>query len=50
MLANVRNTTISYPMPAALVNSTWTNALDGSSVTLGSQVSLPAFGYVVLKK
>ena len=50
VLANVRNTTISYPMPAALANSTWTNALDGSSVTLGSQVSLPAFGYVVLKK
>ena len=50
VLANVRNTIISYPMPAALANSTWTNALDGSSITLGSQVSLPAFGYVVLKK
>ena len=50
VLANVRNTTVSYPMPVALANSTWTNALDGSSVTLGSQVSLPAFGYVVLKK
>lgn len=50
VLANTRNTTTLYTLPAALANTTWTNALLNSSVTLGTQVSLPPYGYVVLKK
>ncbi len=50
VLINVRNSAVQYPVPAALVGSTWTNALLGGSVTLGAQVNLPAYGYVVLKK
>ncbi len=50
VLANVRNTTSTYPVPAALTNTTWTNALTGASVAVGTTVSLPAYGYLVLKK
>ncbi|MBR7952191.1 hypothetical protein KBK19_19685 [Microvirga sp. STR05] len=50
VLANVRNTATTYSVPAALANTTWTNALQGGSVTVGTQISLPAYGYLVLKK
>jgi 1,4-alpha-glucan branching enzyme len=50
VMVNVRNTATTYPLPTALVNTTWTDALQGGTVSLGTQVSLPAYGYVVLKK
>lgn len=51
ILVNVRNAAVQYPVPTALQGgSTWTNALQGGSVTLGTQVSLPAYGYLVLKR
>ncbi|UOQ76205.1 hypothetical protein MUN84_16660 [Hymenobacter sp. 5516J-16] len=50
VLVNVRNSAKQYVLPAALANTTWTNALQGGSLTLGTQISLPAYGYVVLKK
>ena len=50
VLVNVRNAASTYTVPAALASTTWTNALAGSTVTLGTQVSLPAYGYLVLKK
>lgn len=48
--ANVRNSAQVYTLPANLANTTWTDALSGSTVALGTQVSLPAYGYLVLKK
>ncbi len=50
VLANVRGVATAYTVPAALANTTWTDALHGGPVTLGRQVPLPAYGYVVLKK
>ena len=50
VLANVRNTSVAYTVPAALANSTWTNALTGTAVAVGTSVALPAYGYLVLKK
>ena len=50
VLVNVRNTSVQYAVPAALANSTWTNALQGGTITLGSQLTLPAYGYTLLKK
>jgi glycosidase len=50
VLVNVRNRPVQYSVPTALANSTWTNALQGGPVTLASQYTLPAYGYVVLKK
>ena len=50
VLANVRNAATTYTVPAALANTTWTDALKGGTVTLDGPVSLPAYGYLVLKK
>jgi hypothetical protein len=49
VIANVRNNTTNYSIPTALLNSTWTNALTGASVTLGSSLSLTAYQYLILK-
>ncbi len=50
VLANVRSTAVQYPVPAALANSTWTNTLQGGTLVLGGTVTLPAYGYLVLRK
>ena len=50
VLVNVRNAPVTYTVPATLANTTWTNALQGGTYPLGSQVALPPYGYVVLKK
>ncbi|MDU0368858.1 alpha-amylase family glycosyl hydrolase [Hymenobacter endophyticus] len=50
VLANVRNSAQTYMLPTNLANTTWTDALTGSSLKLGTEVVLPAYGYVVLKK
>jgi len=50
VLVNVRNRPVQYAVPAALANSSWTNALQGGAYSVGSSVTLPAYGYVVLKK
>ena len=50
VLANVRNAPVQYAVPTTLAGSTWTNALQSGAVTLGGTVSLPAYGYLVLKK
>ena len=49
VLVNLRNAVISYPVPMAIANTTWADALNGGSVTVGTQVSLQPFGYYVLK-
>ena len=50
VLVNVRNSATQYTVPGALANSAWTNALTGGAVTVGAQVALPAYGYMVLTK
>lgn len=47
---NVRNTQQEVTLNASIQNTTWINRIDESSVNLTSTLSLPAFGYVVLKK
>jgi glycosidase len=49
VLSNLRNSSQSYTLPAALANTTWTNAFTGTSVTLSTAVSLGAYEYLVLK-
>jgi len=49
VIANVRNTTTNYSIPTALLNSTWTNAITGAPVTIGSSLSLSAYQYLILK-
>ena len=49
VIANVRNNTTNYSIPTALLNSTWTNAITGAPVTIGSSLSLMAYQYLILK-
>ncbi|MEJ7739325.1 MAG: alpha-amylase family glycosyl hydrolase [Chitinophagaceae bacterium] len=49
VIANLRNSTINYTLPWVLANTSWTNALNGGSVTLGNQLSLQPFSYMVLR-
>ncbi|HYC86874.1 MAG TPA: alpha-amylase family glycosyl hydrolase [Chryseosolibacter sp.] len=47
---NVRSTERSWDTDPALVNSTWTNTKDNTTLSLGSVLTLPPFEYVILKK
>ena len=49
VMVNMRNRSVDYTLPASVTNSTWTDALNGGSVTLTGKVSLQAYGYLVLK-
>lgn len=48
--SNLRNNTLTYTLPGAVSNSTWTDAMTGATVTLTTQLSLQPYSYVVLKK
>jgi glycosidase len=50
VLANVRNAPQTFTVPTTLANTIWTNALQGGTYTVGTTISLPAYGYLVLKK
>ncbi|MGI4869547.1 MAG: alpha-amylase family glycosyl hydrolase [Janthinobacterium lividum] len=50
VLVNVRSSVATYNVPTALANTTWTDALQGGTASVGTQVSLPAYGYMVLTK
>ncbi|RYY40852.1 MAG: hypothetical protein EOO08_04910 [Chitinophagaceae bacterium] len=49
VVANLRNSAQVYTVPAALNNSSWTNAISNAPVTVSGTINLPAFGYLVLK-
>jgi len=49
VLVNLRNAAVNYPVPAALQNTSWTDAFAGTAVTVGAQVSLGAYQYRVLR-
>ena len=48
--SNLRNSTITYTLPAMVANAMWTDAMAGTSTTLGTQITLQPYTYVVLKK
>jgi glycosidase len=50
VMVNLRNTAITYPVPATLQNTTWSDGFDKSAKSLGTQYSLPAYGFTVLRK
>ncbi len=49
VLVNLRNATISYPVPAGLQNTSWTDAFTATPVAIGAQVSLAPYEYIVLR-
>ncbi|GAC1305232.1 MAG: alpha-amylase family glycosyl hydrolase [Mucilaginibacter sp.] len=50
VIVNTRNSVINYAIPAALANTAWTDALNGGTNSLATQVSLQPYEYLVLKK
>ena len=50
VLANLRNTAITYSIPASLADTSWTDVMNGGSVTLTTQIILQPYTYVVLKQ
>jgi len=51
VLVNVRNTTVTYIVPAALTNTVWKDDMNnGATIGLGIVITLPAYGYMVLSK
>lgn len=49
VISNLRNSTINYTLPPVLANTSWTDAMNGAAVTLGNQLSIQPFTYMVLK-
>jgi glycosidase len=49
VIVNVRNRPVDYAVPAEYVTPTWQNAQGGTEVLL-STVSLPAYGYKILRR
>jgi glycosidase len=49
-VVNLRNSSITYPIPAALQNTSWYDGFDGSAQSPGTQLTLPAYGYQVFRK
>ncbi|MDX1908089.1 MAG: alpha-amylase family glycosyl hydrolase [Bacteroidia bacterium] len=50
VMVNVRNTDQTLVLPAFLRNTTWTDALTGSAVTLETSVPLAPYQYLMLEK
>ncbi len=49
VIINVRNSTINYSLPAAFVNSTWADVINGGTLALGTHLTLQPYGYYILK-
>jgi glycosidase len=49
VIVNLRNSVINYNVPSALANTSWTDALNGGPVSLGNQLELQPYTYIVLK-
>jgi glycosidase len=47
---NLRNSSITYPVPGALQNTSWSDGFDSSAQSLGTQLTLPAYGYRVFRR
>ncbi len=50
VLTNLRNSISNYVLPAGLANSSWTDQINSGTVSLTTQISLPAYSYMVLKQ
>lgn len=49
VVINIRNKAVDYTVPSVFVNSTWTDALNGGTVTLPAKKTLAPYAYLVLK-
>lgn len=49
ILVNLRNRTVSFTIPSALENTTWTDVMTGSQISLNGQITLSAYQFYILK-
>ncbi len=50
VIVNCRNKAVTYSLPGLLANTYWTNALDNSSMTLGTTLFLQPYQFIIAKK
>jgi glycosidase len=49
VIANLRSTQQTYPIPTGLTNTTWKNAFSGQTVSLSNSLVLTPYSYLILK-
>jgi glycosidase len=49
VISNLKNSTINYSLPPALVNTSWQDAINGGNATLTGQLTLNPYSYFILK-
>lgn len=49
VVVNVRNAVVSVPMPAALINTAWTEAITGVAEFIDNTMGLMPYGYKILR-
>lgn len=50
VLVNCRNSIVNFSIPSTLANSTWTNAMDNTPLTLGTTLPLQPYQFYILRK
>jgi glycosidase len=50
VLSNLRNKAVTYTIPEALVGTSWKDAFTGDRSTLGKEINVEPYQYIVLKK
>ena len=49
VLVNVRNTSVDFSIPAALENTSWTDVMTGSYITLNNQITIDPYQFYIFK-
>jgi glycosidase len=49
VVSNLRNSTQTFTLPSTVANTTWINAMTGTTEALGQSLTLPPYTYLVLK-
>ncbi|MBE0638273.1 MAG: alpha-glucosidase C-terminal domain-containing protein [Bacteroidales bacterium] len=49
IIANLRNYPISYPIPSALANTSWTEVMTTNTISLNGQITLAPYQFYILK-
>ena len=50
VVANLRNSVVSYTLPAAIAGTNWSDGFNGVAVSLNTKLTMQPYSYLVLKK
>ena len=50
VIVNLRNSNVDYSLDPTLVNTSWTDAMNGENVRLSEKISLKPYTYLILRK